>query len=217
MQRIDWDKYEIHVVVNENYAIDLLRTAKHITIGRHKCKIIDISRENANDSDFIHYTIEYYDVNVDNYKYGEPPVVNYLRSDFVKDNYLPDLRGILQISGAGIVTTEFSTLLDIKQVPQDAVKNSFVNTQTGINITTNTEIIRQYLIEFYLNHQDVLPFAEVLPLADGVNIEAHFLSELTGKQSVESPDISVQKVSGFDIYKCTVNFISSVINHYNYA
>lgn len=103
VQSISWDKYEIQFVSIETYGLELLRYAKKITIDSyngtliHDARVINIASEKVADSDFYHTTIEYYDRNLDNYKYAEPPVHNFLRSDAIAEQFPISQRSFLRV------------------------------------------------------------------------------------------------------------------------
>ena len=70
---------------------------------------------------------------------------------------------------------------------------------------------------FYLNSVDVQPFQNVLPLADGWNIKAHFYISGISYSIDEMPTVSVEKLDGWNIFKGTVNFVYQIINNYPYS
>ncbi len=219
VQRLDWDKYQLQLIGIEDYSVDLLRTAKSITItdtDNHTAKILDVQRELAGDTDFNKITLEYYDINLNNYKYGGQPVTNYLRSDALAEQYTFSQLTVLRLVQGG-ATYDFNTMLDFIPMAAQPEASTFVNTQSGATVTTNNVIKKQYNLIFYLNQTDIQPFQTILPQADGITIEAFLFIQGAGYHVQECSEVTVEKIAGMDIYKCSIVYTYDIINTYNYG
>lgn len=224
VQSITWDSYEINVIALEDYGLELLKYAKNVTINSsndtviHDAVVTNVSREQASDSDFTNVTIEYYDTRLSNYKYGEPPVHEFLKSDAIALQYPIDQRVFMRIINSRDGSLyDFNTMLLFETTAKQPEYSNFNNTQSGATITTNAIVKQQIEGIFYLNGVDIQPFQSVLPLAEGYYIKAFFYMNGTSYQIDEMPEVSVEKLDGWDIWKGTVNFVYKIINHYPYS
>ena len=223
VQSVMFNKYTLSFISLEDYGAELLKYARLIRLSTyngtliHDMIVLDIQREKQSDTDFSLITIEYYDRNLDNYKFREPPVVNFLRSDAIKEREGSlNAMNILRISYEGSIW-DFVTQLDIKKIANTPEAQSFVNTQSGATVTTNNIIKSKFELVFYLNSEDIIPFQEVLPLADGVKVKAWYFSLGQQYNIQEAPEVTVEKVDGWDLWKGTVNFVYQISNTYSYG
>ena len=142
VQSVMFNKYMLTYLAIEDHGAELLRYAKTIKVIAynntiiHDAVVLDITREQQSDTDFSLIMVEYYDRNLSNYKYGEPPVVNFLRSDVIKQQVesLNDI-GILRVSYDGTLV-DYATYLDIRPTAAAPESQSFTNTQSGATITS---------------------------------------------------------------------------------
>jgi hypothetical protein len=123
---------------------------------------------------------------------------------------------VLRVIDATGSHTDFNTMLEIVSTSKQPEAQSFSNTQTGETVTTNAIIKRQFEGVFFLNKTDIQTFQNSLPLADGVKIQAYYYTGAAGYPIKEMPEVAIEKLSGFDIWKGTVNFVYNVINHFSY-
>ena len=223
VQTISWDKYKIELLNTEDYSIEVLNNAKFVKVFNanviHNAKITSITRSVVSDTDFSNFTVEYYDVNLLNYKFSLPPVYEYLKSDALIEQFEADELTKLTVSNTTTgESNSYYTILEINQTTQAPQNAQFDNTQSGAKITTNTIIKNQYALIFYLNKTDIEPLQTLLPLADfGGKITANLYIRGGSAQVIqEVPSVNVEKVSGHDIYKCTVDFVNDITNFYNY-
>jgi len=220
VQRITWDKYQLQFIGLEDYQLEMLLLAKTIRVIEHEiyeAKTLDVSRELAGGSDFVHTTYEFYDVNLDNYKYGLPPVTEYLKSDALAERFSFAEMNILRIVEKDGTSYDFNTMLSIKRTVAQAENASFVNTQSGGNIVTNSIIKEHYQLVFYLNSNDIIPFQNMLPLAHGDKVRAYYFTNSMGHAIKEPPDVTVEKIAGHDIWKASTMFIFNIKNFYSYG
>lgn len=226
VQSVSWNKYELRLIGLEDYTVELLKYAKKVRITHlssvYDCVILSIARERVGGSDFLEFVVEFYDVNLDNYLYALPPVHNYLRSDALAEQFSFSQMVVLRVIFKQIRPGEenifdFNSML----VPDDTTKapelKSFENTTNGATVSTNIVIKQQWQAVFYLNGNDAANFAKVVPLADGWNVSAYLYAGSSGRQSMESPEITIEKLAGFDIWKASINLVYDIINNYNYG
>lgn len=219
VQTIAWNKYQIQLLALEDYGAETLKFAKSILITAyevHQAVIIDIQREKIAGSDFSNITIEYYDTRLQNYKYQLPPVYNFLRSDALSEQYSFSELNVLRVVHSGIVY-DFSTLLDLVPTAKQPENATFTNTQSGATIATNQVVKQMVQTVFYLNADDIQPFQSLLPLADGNTIKGYYFTGNVGYNIKEVPSISIEPVSGFNIWKASCDFVYNIKNHYNYG
>jgi len=223
VQSVAFNKFTIMWLSTEDYGAELLRYAKHIEILAHNntmihdAVVLDVTREPQADTDFTLITLEYYDRNLNNYLFGEPPVINFLRSDAIKEQGSSlNTVNILRVNAPGKLW-DWVTYLDIKKIANAAEAQSFTNSQSGATVTTNSIIKSKFELVFYLNSKDIIPFQEVLPLADGVKVKAWYFSLGQQYNIQEAPEVTVEKVDGWDLFKGTVNFVYQITNNYSYG
>ncbi len=220
VQLTTWDKYQIEFVVNEDYNLSLLSQAVKITIVGDEVThnaIVLTTDSTKTDSDFRHVVLEYYDINLINYKYQEQPVTNYLRSDSLKVIYDMDRVIVVRVVDGGNYY-DYYTMLEVTPTATTPEAASFTNTQDGGTVTTNSIIKQQYELVFYLNGNDIQTFQTLLPLAaKGTSIEAFLFVGQADFNLLETSEVVVEKISGVDIYKATINYIYNIKNHYQYG
>lgn len=221
VQSIMYDKYQLSFIATESYGVELLDNAKSITLSAHNgtvihdCDILDIQTELQSNTDFLLVRIEYFDKNLNNYRFAEPPVTNFLRSDALRErNPITDLNYIAVHYKLREAT--FATLIDFAQTAAQPEESTFVQTQTGAKVTTNSIIKNQYELIIYLNSEDIIPFQELLPLADFTNVTCWYFNQGVPYQIQETPIVSVEATQGSDLWKCSCTFVSSIINNYSY-
>ena len=217
VQMTSWDKYKIEIISMEDYSVELLRNAKLITIGTHTAKIIDVAREKT-ESDLWHISIEYYDVNLNNYKYNLPPVDDYLRSDALSEQFTFNEMNVLRVADYRTgALYDYNTMLEINQTAEQPERSQFINTQTGQQITTDNILRKNYEMIFYLNKQDIQSFQTVLPLADQTRVQAILLIDGHSYNIKQQPEVTVEKLQGHDIFKGTCVFVNEIIKHNSYG
>lgn len=221
VQTISWDKYELNIVGAENYDIGLLKHAKSVLVYdeeiKHTANVMTAENERVGGSDFTHFTLEYYDTNLSNYKYELPPVYEWLKSDALAERLTLSELNVLRIIDSSGEATDFNTTLIFDQLTKAPSANGFENTQTGQTINTNTVIKNEFNLTFYLSGADCTTFMQRVPLADGVKYQGFYLANSIGYQIQEQPEISIEKLGGWDIYRANVNFVYNIINHYSYG
>ncbi len=223
VQTISWNKYKIELLNTEDYSIEVLNNAKSVKVFNanviHHAQITSVTRAIVSDTDFSNFTVEYYDVNLLNYKFSLPPVYEYLKSDALIEEFDSDELTRLSVSNTTTgESNDYYTVLEINPTTQAPINAQFDNTQSGAKITTNTILKHQYELIFYLNQTDVEPLQTLLPLADyGGKITASlYIRGGSAMVIKEVPSVDIEKVSGHDLFKCTIDFVNDITNFYNY-
>lgn len=228
IQALMFDKYRIKFLRKESHVIETLEIADiktiydYATLKTFHPIILDISSEQAEGS-YQLVTIEFYDVNVDNY-YNSYPVVNHLRSDTLTVRYSDNVLTKIVLtpsnySGWTIPYTYYSPFIAKLFTPQPEINaNSELE---GVQINTRVAINQQAQIVFFLNNADLAEFKYYSMLCNAYNAYIQIKSYDSGYTiytSQQLPQISDEQVSGgIDLYKVTLTIIYNTDDNLTYS
>lgn len=219
VQIVYFDKYRLTFLKTESDNSELIKYAKNVTITDNltsreiHAKKIEYSVEYEQDLQKV--TIEFIDVNPDNYPAGLP-VINRMRSDVIKLQYSQTLLVQVHINVPVSAAYNFFTLIPIIEVESDPydLKETDLNgrIKTAQVITkTQKEVI------LFLNATDLQLFKENAPICTESGNMTIFYNSTT-YSIIERPDFEVNEISGaIDLYKVTLKATTTINNTKKYT
>ena len=204
IQTILYDKYSINIPAKENQRIGLLKYGDFIEIefptgSTHECLILAVNEQYVGDSFAIMYTIEYADINPQNYTNLEQPVINYLKHENIENAGVYGTLAAAYLNNGSGTTKIYTRLLPEFDVSEYDVKEEKVN---SINVTSYVAYQGTLKARFYIGQTNANLIKDLLRFSSGYN--SGYLKIVYGYtyQSIElvKPDIS-QIVGAVDLYE----------------
>ncbi len=234
IQTILYNKYELKIFATESIGVQLLELAKYMVVtlqdgSIHNAVITAITEEsNINETRLSVYTVEYYDINLNNYPEAVQPINNflesrYLRSKFfipvgdsdliVAQNYLNGIRFsstktidtyFTSLSDKGTIFTELTPFIDISE-PKQAITEL-----NGLEITTQVSNKNIAQTRFYLNESDKNLVTKYLPMCDNVTLYYKKNGISYTLLALETTIAEVVEIVGaVDLYRIDINIVYS--------
>jgi hypothetical protein len=215
VQNIVYDKYKIIIPAKENQGVGLLKYADIVSIelrnqdadvyATHTALVLSLTESYQGESLALFYTLEYADINKLNYVDYKQPIINYLKSDVIDDNYntstLVKLTlGSIPESAASVFYTKLLPELDITDMD---LKEEKVN---SLNITTYVGKQKLIRARFYLGETAVNLFKLYINRSVGVNgFYATLLNPPTTYTSIEMMKPAIQRIdAAIDLFQVDI-------------
>lgn len=218
IQTLIYNSYEIRVPKTESFRVEWIKYGRLITIysgaNTIAAKVVSVSLEEIEGSDFKNCVIQLYDYNLDNYP-GRNYIQDYLKSDVIalRDNPygIITLRTVIDGTQRHYYTYRFYETM--ASGPKEEVVN--VN---GLEVQSSYSNRQFYQLILYLGGEDAAQIMYDLPGCDGQQSQAAILFSGQETDIIERPEVFMEPVDGaIDLNKITVNFVYNSKKVYNYA
>jgi len=210
IQSTNYDKYTLQFIATEHMNVEMITQAQTISIYStaeqryYDAKIINLTFEKVFNTPNRKYTLEFYDVNADNYPNGLP-IITPLRSDV-----LTTWQGTSSLTRVQLVvggtSYNYYTALVARLFPGEN-ENQKETELNGKKIISRVTIKTKRRVVLYLNDADTASFALYAP-----QCVDQFTCTIGSNTNLEQPNITVEQVAGgIDLNKVTLE-ITSVLN-----
>lgn len=153
IQAITYDKYKINLPAKEHQGIGLVKYGDYITINDsassflHLAMVINLTEQYQAETLALIYTLEYADINPQNYKDYQQPVSDFLKSEVIDDVISTATLTRLQLVSPYGTTNAYSRLIPEVQNTNWNIKQEEIN---GRNYTTFAHQQIYFKARFYV-------------------------------------------------------------------
>lgn len=223
IQALVYDKYRLEFAVKSTYSIELMKFGT-VTIvdddnySTYFAVVTDVAKEQIRGR-LWSATVEFYDVNPENYPLGVVQAIDYLESDYVLNTH-------------GFTNTTLFQVWDISQNPQPfytihsiIVPDKLTDQPITEPITTadgrlvRPAVINKQYIEglFFLKEKDKQDVLSLLPLAGQRKVKTQIRVDDQVFNLIETPEFESTKLNASDLWQLKIKFVYKIVNHYEYA
>ena len=220
IQSITYDKYQLRIPANEHLRVDLIEHAKFVYVDtqdevRHKAKVLSVDYAKETGTELGGYTIEYADINPQNYKNQQLPINNFLESSQLLNEFEAsqlvkiDLVNSQSIDDEWAATgyptfyTELLPYYDVSETEEESEKSA------SIEKVTRSSNARLLHVKFFLTESDKNTVAKYLPLCDQVTLT----DPLGSRLAVERVMPEIEPI-GTGLWSVDVKLKYNVLNYY---
>ena len=224
IQAIVLDKYRLEFITNSTHSIELMKYGDEVLIfddgnyTQYKAIVTDLSKEQVQGRLWA-VTVEFYDINQDNYPAGQIQAIDYLESLYVYNRYgyFSTTMFLVEDQTTNPFTTHTIHSILVPDLFTEQPTATNVTAATGENV--NTSVINKQYIEglFFLREQQKQDVLSVLPLAGDQKIKAHMRVDGNTYNLIETPEFESTKLNAGNLWQLKIKFMYNIIKHYEYA